>query len=546
MKRHSFRTKNILETHSLVYISIMLVVLMLFFLLLGNMGRIISSANLDGGEADPAVLKEALEKGPERNAERFSGGNGTDCVALFGDRPILGALSSQLMIMNQSYQTVSDLSDLKGYQFLVIAKESLSDAEMKAVSAYVKAGGHVWITNLNEKLSRTKAVMDLCGIRKAGTEKKWPGIRFSGDIALGTVLEAPKYKVSALDLKLSNEIKLFACALPKKYKEIEIEDLPPLIWRYMPEETSGFVYVCNGDFMNTEVLFYMLPVILSEVKGNYVYGILNAYCVFVEGMPYAKNEQRESWKRLYSRDKMSILQDLLSAQYLRYYNNYGARITYFSRDYETFRNTEDSNLRYYKELIANSMGLLARKDPKGLFLSDSREKMKIEDWNPGFQFTGENKFCLPVNFSYSIQNPEEEEFAALASMVGLGFYAFSNDVDTLLDYNGEADVWDEYCKKQETIFGVGQKIGSWIERVSAAQAIERLDSHLTSDTRVEYRKDGIDITTGAEQYWMILKGKTEEIAITGGTAEPIGDRCWLIEVNSPHAVITYQKPEEAV
>ena len=39
---------------------------------------------------------------------------------------------------------------------------------------------------------------------------------------------------------------------------------------------------------------------------------------------------------------------------------------------------------------------------------------------------------------------------------------------------------------------------------------------------------------------MILKGKAEEIEITGGTAEKIGDRCWLITVNSPHAVITYQ------
>ena len=548
MKRHSFRTKNILETHSLVYISIMFVILMLFFLVLGNVGRLISSAKLDGGEANPAVLKDALEKGPEPvyspNAEgeilQYTGGNGNEKIALYGDRSVLSSLSSQLMIMNQSFQKIPDLKGTDAFQLLVIAKENLSEKELEMIEAYVRAGGNVWITNLTETLLKMQSVRNLCGIRTVGARKKWPGIRFSGDIALGTVMEAPKYKVSALELKLSNQIKLFACALPKKYKEIKLNDLPPLIWRYLPDDNRGSVYVCNGDFMETEVLYYMLPAILSEVMGNYAYGILNTYCVFTEGMPYAKNEERESWRRLYSRDKMSILQDLLSAQYLRYYNNYGARITYFSEDYETFRNTNDRSLQYYNELIENSMGLLACKDPKGLFLSDNREKMKIADWDPGFQFTGENKYCLPVNFSYTIQNNKEEEFTALASMVGLGYYAFSNDVDSLLEYDGAVDVWDEYCKKQETIFGVGQKIGSWIERVSAAQAIERLSSHYVADTRVEYHKDGIDITTAAEKYWMILRGKTEAIEITGGTAEPIGDRCWLIEVDSPHAVITYQ------
>ena len=90
MKRHSFRTKNILETHSLVYISIMLVVLMLFFLLLGNMGRIISSANLDGGEADPAVLKEALERDRKEMQSGFPAATERIASRSLGTGPSLG------------------------------------------------------------------------------------------------------------------------------------------------------------------------------------------------------------------------------------------------------------------------------------------------------------------------------------------------------------------------------------------------------------------------------------------------------------------------
>lgn len=553
MKRHSFRTINTLELHSLVYISLMLIVLLAFFLVLGNVGKIVSTANLDSGQADQAILSDALLNGPEKLLEKkqsissgddaassFLGGNGEEKAALFGDAKILDSLASQLLIMEQSYERISSLDALDGFELLVLAGETVAEEDASRISEYVKKGGNVWFTNITPSMVKNPSIKELLGIQRAGKSTTWPGIRFSGDIALGKVMEEPKYEVTALELELSNDIKVYASALPKEYKKLENKDLPSLIWRYVPEDNAGSVYVCNGDFMDSEVLYFMLPTIFSELKGNYAYGILNAYCVFVENFPYAENENRESWQRLYSRDKLSIAQDLLSPQYLRYYTNYGSRVTYFSKDRDIFLNTQEKELKYYMDTISSSMALLALQEPQGMFLENAQEKLKISDWESGSAFTEDGKYCLPINFEYTIENDKEVNFNLLGSAVGLGYYALNNDVDNLLDYDGEKDVWDDYCKAQEVVFGIGMQQSGWLERVSAAQALERISSHLAADTQIHYGDNQIEIRTDAQKYWLILKGRTQKIEITGGRAEAIGDRVWLIEVDGGHAQIRFR------
>lgn len=555
MKRHSFRTKNKLELYSLVYITLMCIILLVFFLILGNVGRIVRKAELDSGQGNSKVIEDVLKKGtgqimdakfgrtgdPASAADvSFTGGNGTGKVVLYGDRPILDSLASQMIIMDQSYDKISSLSVPEGCELLVVGKKNLSDEEVQQLTDYAANGVNIWITDLPSRLASNNAAKTLMGIETTGSRKSWPGVRVSGDIALGQVMEDAEYKVTALNLKLSNKIKLYASALPKNFKEMENKDLPPLIWRYSGGEGQGYVYVCNGDFMDTEIQYYMLPSILAELNANYAYGIINAYCVFVDGFPYAQNEERESWRRLYSRDKMQIAQDLISAQYLHYYTSYNSRITYFSRDYQEFLQTDDKLLKYYTDNIDNSMGLLAKKTDKGLYLESEKEQLRIRDWEDGFSFTEDGNFCLPINFEFRIEEEEEPTFNMLGSAVGLGYYAFSNNVEHLLDYDGEADVWDEYSKNQEVVFGIGVKYSDWLERLSAAQAVERLNDHLSAKTDITYSEDGIKITTDAEKYWLILKGKTQNIAMTGGTAKEIGQRCWLIEVDGGEAFIQYQ------
>lgn len=555
MKRHSFRTKNKLELYSLVYITLMCIILLVFFLILGNVGRIVRTADLDSGLGDMSEIEGVLKNGtgqimdtklspagdPASAADvSFTGGNGTGRVALYGDEPILNSLASQMIIMDQSYDKISSLYVPEGCQLLVVGKQELSAEEVVQLADYAANGVNIWITNLPGQLADNDAAKMLMGIEMAGSRQSWPGIRVSGDMALGQVMEDAEYKVTALSLKLANSAKLYACALPKNFKQMENKDLPPLIWRYAGGVGHGSVYVCNGDFMDTEIQYYMLPTILSELNANYAYGIINAYCVFVEGFPYAQNEERESWRRLYSRDKMQIAQDLISAQYLHYYTSFNSRITYFSRDYQEFLTTDDRMLKYYTDNIDNSMGLLAKKTDKGLFLESEEEQLRVRDWEDGFSFTEDGNFCLPINFEFRIEDEEELTFNMLGSAVGLGYYAFSNDVDHLLDYEGEEDVWDEYSKNQEVVFGIGVKYSDWLERLSAAQAVERLNEHLSAKTDITYSEDGIKITTDAEKYWLILKGKTQNIEMTGGTAKEIGQRCWLIEVDGGEAVIHYQ------
>ena len=235
---------------------------------------------------------------------------------------------------------------------------------------------------------------------------------------------------------------------------------------------------------------------------------------------------------------MAIAQDLLSTQYLRYNTEYSSKITYFTEDYEVFKNTQDKKLKYYNDIIESSMGLLALKNGEGLFLENSDEKLNIHAWDDSFSFTENGDYCLPVNYEYTAEDREENVFSMLGSAVGLGFYSFTNDVEKLLYEHDDRDVWDDYCKYQEVVFGIGSQYCGWLDRMTASQALERLYKHLNAKTEVVYGDGSIDITTDADSYWMILKGKAKEISVTGGTAKEIGNRCWLIEVTGGTAEIT--------
>ena len=186
------------------------------------------------------------------------------------------------------------------------------------------------------------------------------------------------------------------------------------------------------------------------------------------------------------------------------------------------------------------MGLLAYKDGDGLYLDNSSEKLEILDWRPGFSFTGKGNYCLAIDYDFMVGRDLETDFNLLGSAVGVGYYGIMNDVDLLLDYDGQSDIWDKYCKDQELVLGIGKQKCGWMDRLTVAQALERLYDHLHAETKIDYRNNGVDITTDAEKYWLILKSKTKEIEITGGTAESIGERCWLITVDSGRAEIDFK------
>ena len=546
VNRRSFRTKNMIHLHGLVYITLMCFILLAFFLVLANVGSIIAYFGLDTGSADSTSIKNIVENGADavevkETNSYFEGGNGDLTVAVWGEDELIDSVCSQMQIMSQSYKRCSNLNRLDRYDLLIVGGEDLTTAQYQQIADYVDEGGNVWFVNILD-MSHNALLDEICGISINSGKKTWPGYRFSENLISEPLLEDYDREVTARAVTLKSRAKVFAGALPEGFVHMSNDDLPPLIWRYIKDNDSGAVYVCNGDFVEDETVYLMTPIWLSEIQNDYMYQIIDAYCVYADGFPYADNGESENWQRLYGRDKLSIARDLIQNQYSKYAVSYDARITYFTRDLETFENTDDSELIYFKNAVTSSMGTMALKTDSGLYISSEDDKVSIKDWEGGFEFvdSDDGTISLPINFEFSIDESEDSSFAMAGSIVGLGFYAMSNSIDEVLDYDGETDIWNKYCEDQEVALGVGNKDYSWLDRLTAPQALERIVNILNSDTKTEYTDSGIKITSDSDDGRFILRTRRSKLKITGGTLQQLSDSSWFVHMTDKEAEITWE------
>lgn len=544
MKRNYFRTENQLKWSTWVYIVLFLFALLFIFLLLGDFYAVQEWAVrlLPKKAAEASVY---VEEADEIGAEELQVASNGDKIGIYGEGTYGNILKDQLTLMGQETFQVEELSgDLDGAGILIVDRERLTEEEAALLEKQKQGGVSLLFTQMPNEGELSSALMELLGVESVGKLTRFEGMRTSSEMFSGTLLEDEDAEVRAYEVKLARQTKVYADALPKDYEETEAAELPPLLWRYISDGSSGRVYVCNGDFMEREMIYGIMPLVISEVQGSVLYPIVNAYCLLAEGFPYTADESRESWTRLYGRSSFLIQQDLLMPQYRRYADIYNARLTYFSPDYDLFRECEEEKYAYYTREIEASQGLLAEKNGEGLLLPEGGIHADLRDWNPEFSFLEEEGgICLPVN--YRIQaDPDAmpDIFDAAGMMSGLGYYALCIDVDALLEYEGEEDIWMDYCSNLEVVLGTQLRDYGFLERVTLEEAARRAGSMLASDTIIEYSEQGIRVkrTDAAETAYFMLRTMEDDLSMEGGTLQKVGKGCYFVEMTGESAVISQE------
>ncbi len=551
-KKQTFVAKNLLLRRTYVYVVATFAVLFVLFCALGNVGVILSVLNLGESQEIESRTQTILED--EASTQQASIDEATQkltseegsSILLYGEGDVAELFAAQLFMSKHAYIDADSLDDVSSdVKIVMVSKEQLSASEIETLTQLVESGVTLMLGQIPDDVQTNEALQELLGIEDVYGWEDFTGLRTSEDFMDGVLIEDETRELSAWNLSLKQQTKIYACTLPDGYKDKDNEDLPAVAWRYVSGSGCGSVYVCNGDFMDSEVAYAIIPLVMRESQGSYLYPIVNAYCTFIDGFPYIDNEDNEAWERLYSRDRLGIQQDMLMPEFERFASVYGATLTYFSDDYERLLSATSNDITYYTREIDSQGAQLALRKDGNLYFTSVGDKVEITPWVAPYRLWDEENQCyeLPVNCVVKTSNYNTlPDLFCLASITGaLGYYCVSVDVDDFLDYDGTDAFWAQYTEQIEVLFGTHQRDYSWIERVTANDALNRINKLLNLDVDIEYTDTEItaDIANFDGEAWFMLRTGYEDLHIEGGTLEQIGEGVYFITATQEHVSLTW-------
>lgn len=567
MKRESFLTPNQLKRYTYFYISLFMILFLVVFMLLANLNWLISLANPEAALISKEQLEQDLQQAasdPERvtraSCVKDEEGNG-----LFGAIGILGSndrgrmLGAQLDGMKQPWRFIeagTDMDRPEGLQnLIVVAEESPTDLQIEWLRQQQKEGVHLLFLQVPSKQGAAdEALFDLLGISRAGGYQTYPGMRAGEEMLLGQMQEYAKTKeeeepfsVSAYLVRLKEQAQVFAQALPETAAQSDVWDLPPLFWKYEAKPDEGSVYVCNGSFLEDEFFYTVLPTVLEDLCGTYLYPVVNAYCLMADGFPYAQNETRESWTELYSRDAYGIQRDLLLPELQRCEARYGATATLFSPAYQEIRSAETGEMKYYRDSLEREWALLAGKQDDGYYLTSPQDPLDVCAWDSQKTLWDEESGKLRLLYQpESWKRYRQEALSVAGAAKWNGYLGFRIDVDEILSFTREEESLPVYFDEMESALGIHSTVYGWMERVTAQEAAERIYNYLTIRPAYRMTADGIavDVQNFNGRAWFLLRSVQKGITIDHGTVTEIGENTYLVELTEDTAQITWQGREE--
>mgnify|MGYP004618550753 FL=1 len=180
-------------------------------------------------------------------------------------------------------------------QGVVIATNKLKNlAAMTSIEQYVEQGGRAAILrNLQSELLPEEMVAQL-GIASLGQEISVPGIRVTGDMFLGLQgfgFDSDIYTTSVTDVVLTSD------AVP----QVTSQEGHPIIWSH--NSGQGKYIVCNSRERDDKNNYGIYTAILSQLKEDYIYPVMNMKLFFIDDFPSPVPEGK--FERIYQETGLS-------------------------------------------------------------------------------------------------------------------------------------------------------------------------------------------------------------------------------------------------
>ena len=190
------------------------------------------------------------------------------------------------------YQPV--VIDSKCQGVVIATNKSKNLAAMTSIEQYVEQGGRAAILrNLQSELLPEEMVAQL-GIASLGQEISVPGIRVTGDMFLGVQgfgFDSDIYTTAVTDVMLTSD------AVP----QVTSQEGHPIIWSH--NSGQGKYIVCNSRERDDKNNYGIYTAILSQLKEDYIYPVMNMKLFFIDDFPSPVPEG--NFERIYQETGLS-------------------------------------------------------------------------------------------------------------------------------------------------------------------------------------------------------------------------------------------------
>lgn len=181
------------------------------------------------------------------------------------------------------------------FQGVVIATNKLKNlAAMTSIEQYVEQGGRAAILrNLQSELLPEDMVAQL-GIASLGQEISVSGIQVTGDMFLGLQgfgFDSDIYTTAVTDVMLTSD------AVP----QVTSQEGHPIIWSH--NSGQGKYIVCNSRERDDKNNYGIYTSILSQLKEDYIYPVMNMKLFFIDDFPSPVPEG--NFERIYQETGLS-------------------------------------------------------------------------------------------------------------------------------------------------------------------------------------------------------------------------------------------------
>lgn len=512
------------------------------------------------------IYQQLEEMAEKKNSMPEHNGKEREKVYLYGEN--LDVLSQ--VLSTQKYApiegtAIGELKDSAADSWIIIDGALLGN-EGKLEELTKLAGeipGHIIIYHLDQLDLQNKAVQELLGIKKAGNQKEYKGIRLLNGFWTDAVLEEKDYVYQAFDLELYSGRPVYVTGYAKDYEK---EKVVPLVFRNIYEESA--IYVVNGDLMDV-IPNGIIRGIFSQKGEVYMYPIVDASFMAIAPLPLLSDENEHVLRQEYFRGVKQLTEDILMPDIRMLASDMGQKPTIYARDF-----IRDSNAPVHPERLPGFWKEADKWNGEFGICMNSGNQERWEEWSdkylqnnriysvmtkdtemvPGFMkgltgfvdfdqdsvmpfsYAGENKIQLDVIFDVQ-KDSGRMKLNYWASLFGYGLSSIGMDLESV--YYPEGISWNiaskNISKRLENTF-IQVKL---LEPATVGETLMRTAGYSLMEPQITYsdHEIRIDIDYFVDKARFMLKTEKEIAEVENGSFRKVGEGYYIVEVNQSVASV---------
>lgn len=492
-------------------------------------------------------------------------------------------------------------ADTNGAALLIVSGSDLKTQEdAAALETLSQQGRHVVVSGIpdavvQEKNKELGKCLGILQCRDSGIHIE--GFKLFAGLLFGDETVYDEYDQNLPYVQLSDSVTVYAVAQSEEnwFQELENEDLPPVIWRYAPDD--GKVYVVNGTYLEGNMGAGLLTGFAADCQQTYIYPVVNAQITVLENYPVLSDENEDYMEREYGQKSSLVFRDILWPSIVAIFRDTKDSMTAVGStrlDYTDDQEIDSSLLQYYFEQItkeSGEMGIsgyqvsdvpLSEKISKDLevfeevlpdyeirtFLAGDLEEESYasllgegnlledvhtvltdysEKQDGMFQYLGDPALQLPIYMEASVLE-NEDDFRARCLMTAYGYYGTSVDMSRIIYPEDKSDVWNLISRDWSRFYRPYRVIFEAFDKMTSTEADRRVRNYLALDYDMERQEDTINLSVQSheEESFFVLRLHGEEISsISGASYQELGDGWYLLSVSGDHAKIQVKQTAHA-